>query len=643
MKKLYFKIFLLLLCYNQLTAQNNVGIGTSSPDASAKLDVNTAADGANAKKGFLTPQISLSSTADGTPFSSLSPVGPAPGLLVYNTNASITGTGANGVGFYFNSGTKGAPVWKKLSDGGVAWLLSGNASVGASNYIGTNDANDFVVRTNQTAGATPTTASERIRVTSAGDVVVNDGNNATIFRVEGDNDANLIKTVNGASAAADVVGIGVTGTPINKLDIEGKLRVGGGVIQNGTTAVSTTTDLGLYSLTSGSWIRIAANAAPIKFFTDQGGSTGSGTNATMAVDNANGGGVMIAAETGGTGNAGSPNSRAALEISSTTKGMLTPRLTTTQRDAMGTTLTEGLLIYNTTNDCFEFWDTKSTPSGGNGFWNSLCQWCKNVVVINSNQTGYNLNTALGGARAENYCVYINSGVTLQAAGNGGGSSTAGNPGFNASTMPSGSYVYLYNYGNILAGGGNGGQGADESDAVCNGDDPGGSGGTGGHAIVAGSNAPVVVFNYGLIRAGGGGGGGGAPGCCAAGGGGGGGAGTPAGTGGAGRFSQCTSGFVCTCGRNCTSTAGNAGAATTAGTGGAGCSTGSTGCPTCNGRNAATGGTGGTPGVAGSAGGYIGDAATQGAGGGAGLALKTNGSGSSITTMSGGTTTGSTGP
>ncbi|QQR97227.1 MAG: hypothetical protein IPK18_10120 [Sphingobacteriales bacterium] len=517
-----------------------------------------------------------------------------------------------------------------ITQDGSEFLTFTNAGT-ANTTINLTSTGDFNVQDN---------GSDKLSVLDNGDVIINDANGASIFRVEGDNDANLIKTVNGASAAADVVGIGVTGTPINKLDIEGKLRVGGGVIQNGTTAVSTTTDLGLYSLTSGNWIRIVSNAAPIKFFTDQGGTTGSGTNATMAVDNANGGGVMIAAETGGTGNAGSPNSRAALEISSTTKGMLTPRLTTTQRDAMGTTLTEGLLIYNTTNDCFEFWDTKSTPAGGNGFWNSLCQWCKNVVVISGNQTGYNLNSALGGARAENYCLYINSGVTLQASGNGGGSSAAGNPGFDASTMPSGSYVYLYNYGTILAGGGNGGRGGQESDGICKGDDNGGGGGTGGHAIVAGSNAPVVVFNYGLIRAGGGGGGGGGRGCCSSSGGGGGGAGTPVGSGGANNNSNCVSGFVCSCGRTSTSTAGTAGGATTGGPGGGGSNSGSTGCPgTCNGSGSTTGGTGGTPGVAGGTPGGT----NPGAGGGAGLAMKTNGSGSSITTMTGGTTTGSTAP
>ena len=44
-----------------------------------------------------------------------------------------------------------------------------------------------------------------------------------------------------------------------------------------------------------------------------------------------------------------PNSSAALDISSTTKGMLIPRMTTTQRNAI-TTPADGLLIYNTTTN-----------------------------------------------------------------------------------------------------------------------------------------------------------------------------------------------------------------------------------------------------------------------------------------------------
>ncbi len=61
-------------------AQNNIGIGTLSPDASARLDI-TVTD-----KGMLVPRISITNIATAAPVTS-----PAAGLLVWNTNAAITG------------------------------------------------------------------------------------------------------------------------------------------------------------------------------------------------------------------------------------------------------------------------------------------------------------------------------------------------------------------------------------------------------------------------------------------------------------------------------------------------------------------------------------------------------------------------
>jgi hypothetical protein len=45
----------------------------------------------------------------------------------------------------------------------------------------------------------------------------------------------------------------------------------------------------------------------------------------------------------------SPNSSAKLDISSTTQGVLFPRMTTTQRDLISTPA-DGLVIYNTTDN-----------------------------------------------------------------------------------------------------------------------------------------------------------------------------------------------------------------------------------------------------------------------------------------------------
>ncbi len=51
-----------------------------------------------------------------------------------------------------------------------------------------------------------------------------------------------------------------------------------------------------------------------------------------------------------------PNASSALDISSTTKGLLTPRMTTTQRNAI-VAPAESLLVFDTTVDAFYFYDT----------------------------------------------------------------------------------------------------------------------------------------------------------------------------------------------------------------------------------------------------------------------------------------------
>ena len=71
----------------------NVGIGTSTPDPSAKLDV------IDANRGILIPRITLADVTLAAPVTA-----PATGLLIYNTNAAVTG--GDGTGFYYWNGTQ---------------------------------------------------------------------------------------------------------------------------------------------------------------------------------------------------------------------------------------------------------------------------------------------------------------------------------------------------------------------------------------------------------------------------------------------------------------------------------------------------------------------------------------------------------
>jgi hypothetical protein len=83
----------------QLFAQT--GIGTTSPNASAKLEI------AATDKGLLIPR--LTSTQKGNISS------PANGLLIYQTDGVV--------GFYVNTGTPASPVWTRIN---MDWTRTGN-------------------------------------------------------------------------------------------------------------------------------------------------------------------------------------------------------------------------------------------------------------------------------------------------------------------------------------------------------------------------------------------------------------------------------------------------------------------------------------------------------------------------------------
>jgi hypothetical protein len=87
------KFILFLFLSTGLFAQT--GIGTTTPDASAKLDVYSD------NKGFLPPRVTLTSGTDNTTIAS-----PATGLLVYNTgnNAGLV------AGYYYWNGTSWATI-----------------------------------------------------------------------------------------------------------------------------------------------------------------------------------------------------------------------------------------------------------------------------------------------------------------------------------------------------------------------------------------------------------------------------------------------------------------------------------------------------------------------------------------------------
>ena len=97
-------IFFIILsaCTYILPAQT--GIGTTTPNASAKLDVYAT------NKGFLPPRVALTGVYDATTITS-----PATGLLVY-----CTGTGGLALGYYFWNGTAWATIATEGGSGSMA-------------------------------------------------------------------------------------------------------------------------------------------------------------------------------------------------------------------------------------------------------------------------------------------------------------------------------------------------------------------------------------------------------------------------------------------------------------------------------------------------------------------------------------------
>lgn len=176
-----------LLFSNQVSAQgvsiNGTGTGTA-PDASAILDLNVS--GITPKKGFLAPRVALTGSGDATTITS-----PATSLIVYNT---ATGGGVS-PGFYYNSGTPGAPSWVSIGGSGSAPTAGNDIDV-TGTVVDIEPILDFVHTING-ASSNPltlnaplfndlifqTSGTERARLTSAGNFGIGDANPASLFTV----------------------------------------------------------------------------------------------------------------------------------------------------------------------------------------------------------------------------------------------------------------------------------------------------------------------------------------------------------------------------------------------------------------------------------------------------------------------------
>jgi hypothetical protein len=146
--KMSFKLALLCLGLSLTYANAQVGMPTNNPNKDAVLDLNRT-DGTSAK-GLLLPKVALTDTTSPLPMTAH-----VAGMHIWNT-ANISGTNGVSPGEYFNDGEK----WIRVSSATDAWIQDGNNN-GALKAIGTNDNFDLPIETN---------GVEKMRVTSGGNI-----------------------------------------------------------------------------------------------------------------------------------------------------------------------------------------------------------------------------------------------------------------------------------------------------------------------------------------------------------------------------------------------------------------------------------------------------------------------------------------
>jgi hypothetical protein len=127
-------LLIFLLISSGLYAQT--GIGTTTPEASAKLDVTSS------NKGFLPPRVTLTSLTDNTTIPN-----PATGLLVYNTGNNL-GLVA---GYYYWNGSYWATIATATGSGVSASYARGSRSTAQTAGLSTNGLVAFT-QVDQSAG-----------------------------------------------------------------------------------------------------------------------------------------------------------------------------------------------------------------------------------------------------------------------------------------------------------------------------------------------------------------------------------------------------------------------------------------------------------------------------------------------------------
>ena len=164
MKKLLTIITFIITCS---LSYAQIGIGTTTPDPSAILDIT------NTERGLLIPRMLLSEKNAITT--------PATGLLIYQTDGTT--------GFWYYNGSS----WTTFASSG--WSLTGDTGTNpTTNFLGTTDNQDFIIATNDT---------ERFRFQADGDIGIGQSNPTSKLHITGT--APVFRLEDGSQGATKVL------------------------------------------------------------------------------------------------------------------------------------------------------------------------------------------------------------------------------------------------------------------------------------------------------------------------------------------------------------------------------------------------------------------------------------------------------
>lgn len=285
-----------LLCALSIRAQ--VGVNTTTPNAQLEIKSSNEAAPANTD-GLIIPKVNA--------FPATNPTAAQQGMMVYLTTAS----GANAPGFYYwdNLTTSWVGVGKTTSN---AWGLTGNAGTSAAtNFFGTTDNVDLIFRRNTVNSGRISANNVHFGVSSG---AISAGTSNAFF--------------GSFSGLNNTIGSSHTfiGTSAGSLNVSGSKNTALGQNANfGGTALTNATAIGSDAMV--------------------------GTSNSMVLGSVQG---LNAATASCSVAIGTPVPTAAFEVSSTSRGVLIPRVALTAANVQapianpqGGTLPESTLIYNT--------------------------------------------------------------------------------------------------------------------------------------------------------------------------------------------------------------------------------------------------------------------------------------------------------